>query len=137
MVGFGGHLLKRLGDGLIALFGYPQAQENDAERAALAIQLHLESPIPGTPASAHQKLSVRICIDSGPVVIDATGEVFGDAPCIAARAQAAAEPGSVLITGNVHRQVAGLFVAEKSGTLELKGVPAPVNLYRVVRTRVW
>ena len=62
------------------------------------------------------------------------GEVFGDAPSIAARAQAAAEPGSVLITGNVHRQVAGLFVAEEFGTHELKGVPAPVNLYRVVRT---
>ena len=53
MTGFGGHVLKKLGDGLMALFGYPQAQENDAERAvraALAIQRALSNSTPGTPA---------------------------------------------------------------------------------------
>jgi AAA ATPase domain/Adenylate and Guanylate cyclase catalytic domain len=61
------------------------------------------------------------------------GEVFGDAPNIAARVQAAADPGSVLITTNVHRQVAGLFVVEERGAHELKGASTPVALYRVVR----
>ncbi|HZZ22049.1 MAG TPA: adenylate/guanylate cyclase domain-containing protein [Roseiarcus sp.] len=137
VMGFGGHVLKRLGDGLMALFGYPHAQENDAERAvraALAIQLALRELNSRNASKGTPELSVRIGIELGPVVVDATGEVFGDAPNIASRAQAAAEPGSVLITGNVHRQVAGLFVAEECGAHELKGVPEPVDLYRVVRT---
>ena len=67
------------------------------------------------------------------MVVDATGEVFGDAPNIAARVQAFAEPGSVLATGNVQHQVAGLFVAEDRGAHALKGVPEPVNLFRIVR----
>jgi class 3 adenylate cyclase len=60
-------------------------------------------------------LVARIGLDSGPVVVDATGEVFGDAPNVAARAQGAAEPGIVLVTANVQRQIAGLFVAEDKG----------------------
>ena len=69
------------------------------------------------------------------MVVDATGEVFGKAPeeNVAARVQAAAEPGSVLVTAAVQRQVAGLFVAEERGAHTLKGAPAPVTLYRVVR----
>jgi hypothetical protein len=78
-------------------------------------------------------LSARIGLESGPVVVDATGEVFGDSPNVAARVQAAAEPGSVLITMTVQRRVAGLFVAENMGPRELKGVPGPMTLYPVVR----
>jgi predicted ATPase len=66
-------------------------------------------------------------------VVEATGEVFGDAPNVAARVQAAAEPGSVLVTMNVQRQVAGLFVAEEQGARELRGVVEPVQLFRIVR----
>jgi class 3 adenylate cyclase len=132
----GGKIAKKLGDGLMALFGYPVAQENDAERAvraALAIQrglaeLNRKNAGSGTPA-----LAARIAIDSGPVVIDATGEIFGEVPNIAARAQALAEPGSVVVTGRVQRQVAGLFVAEERGTHKLKGVPESVTLFRIVR----
>ena len=58
---------------------------------------------------------------------------FGGAPNVAARVQAAAEPGSVLVTMNVQRQVAGLFVAEEQGARELKGVSDPVELFRIVR----
>src|SRR5271163_990588 len=139
VTGLGGHVLKKLGDGLMALFGYPQAQENDAERAvraALAIQRALveinarnaRNASKGAPA-----LSARIGLDSGQVVVDATGEVFGDAPNIAARVQGAAEPASILITATVQRQTAGLFVAEDRGQHELKGVSAPMTLYRIVR----
>ncbi len=59
--------------------------------------------------------------------------MFGDTPNIAARVQGAAEPGSILITATVQRQTAGLFVAEDRGQHELKGVSAPMTLYRVVR----
>jgi len=78
-------------------------------------------------------LSARIGIDTGPVVVDAAGEIYGDAPNTAARVQALGEPGAVVVTSRVQRQVAGLFVAEERGTHELKGVPDPVTLLRLVR----
>ena len=136
VVNLGGHVLKRLGDGLMALFGYPQAQENDAERAVLAalrIQRALADLNARNAQTGAPELAVRIGLESGPVVIDAAGEVFGEAPNIAARVQAAADPGSVLVTSTVQRQVAGLFLVEDKGVHRLKGVPAPVTLYRVVR----
>ncbi len=136
VTGLGGHVLKRLGDGLMALFGYPQAQENDAERAvraALAIQRALAELNARNANSGAPELLARIGLESGPVVVDSTGEVFGEAPNVAARVQATAEPGSVLITVNVQRQVAGLFVAEDQGARDLKGVSAPVQLFRIVR----
>ena len=132
----GGHLLKKLGDGLMALFGYPHAQENDAERgvrAALAIQRALAELNARDARAGQPELAARIGLDSGPVVVDATGEVFGEAPNVAARVQALAEPGAVLVTTAVHRQVADLFVAEDKGAHALRGVPAPVTLYRIVR----
>jgi class 3 adenylate cyclase/tetratricopeptide (TPR) repeat protein len=136
VTGLGGHVLKRLGDGLMALFGYPHAQENDAERAtraALAILRALEDLNAKNGDKGLPALVARIGLESGPVVVDATGEVFGDSPNIAARVQALAEPGTVLVTSNIQRQIAGLFVAEDKGPHELKGVGAPVTLYRVVR----
>ena len=136
VTGLGGHVLKKLGDGLMALFGYPHAQENDAERAvraALAIQRALADLNARNASKGAPELSARVGIESGPVVVEASGEVFGDAPNVAARVQAAAEPGSVLITLNVQRQVAGLFVVEEKGAHELKGVAQPLSLYRVVR----
>jgi len=136
VTGLGGHVLKRLGDGLMALFGYPQAQENDAERAvraALAIQRALADLNARNARSGAPELSARIGIECGSVVVDASGEVFGEAPNVAARVQAAAEPGTVLVTASVLRQTAGLFVVEDKGAHDLKGVPAPVTLYRIVR----
>ena len=136
MTGLGGHVLKKLGDGLMALFGYPQAQENDAERAvraALAIQRALAEINTKNAGRGAPELRARIGLESGPVVVDAAGEVFGEAPNTAARVQAEAEPGSVLITMNVQLQVAGLFVAEERGARELSGVSEPVKLFRIVR----
>ena len=66
-------------------------------------------------------------------MVDAAGEIYGDAPNIAARVQALAEPGTVVVTARVQRQIAGLFVAEERGSHELKGVPEPVTLFRLVR----
>ena len=61
------------------------------------------------------------------------GEIYGDAPNTAARVQALAEPSTVVVTARVQRQIAGLFVAEERGSHELKGVPEPVTLFRLVR----
>jgi len=135
VTGLGGHVLKKLGDGLMALFGYPTAQENDAERAlraALAIQRALADLNARNRRAGAPELAARIGLDSGPVLVDATGEVFGEAPNVAARVQALAEPGAVLVTAAVQRQVAGLFVAEDKGAHALRGFPAPVGLYRIM-----
>ena len=61
------------------------------------------------------------------------GEVFGEAPNVAARVQSAAEPGTVLVTATVRRQVAGLFIVEDRGPHELKGIPGAPILYRIAR----
>ena len=136
VTGLGGYVLKRLGDGLMALFGYPHAQENDAERAvraALAIQHGLADINARNSGKGQPELSARIGLESGPVVVETSGEVFGEAPNIAARVQAAAEPGTVLVTSTVQRQIAGLFIVEDKGAHELKGVPTPVTLCRICR----
>jgi hypothetical protein len=91
----GGKVAKKLGDGLMALFGYPMAQENDAERAAraaLSIQRALSQLNRKNEAAGKPALAALIAIDTGPAVLDATGEIFGDVPNVAARAQALAEP---------------------------------------------
>ncbi|MBV9532434.1 MAG: AAA family ATPase [Bradyrhizobium sp.] len=112
------------------------AQENDAERAVragLAIQCSLAELNRKNAGTGRPALAARIAMDTGPAVIDGTGEIFGDVPNIAARAQALAEREAVVVTGRVQRQIAGLFVAEERGSHELKGVPEPVTLYRIVR----
>ena len=132
----GGHVAKKLGDGLMALFGYPVAHENDAERAAraaLSIQRALAEVNRKNTAAGKPALNARIGIEIGPVVIDAAGEIYGDAPNVTARVQALAEPGTVVVTARVQRQIAGLFVAEERGSHELKGVLEPVMLFRLVR----
>ena len=132
----GGHVLKTLGDGLMAVFGYPRAQENDAERAvraAIGVQQAIGEVNARNAASGAPQLAVRIGLEGGPVVVEDDGEVFGEAPNIAARVQAAAEPGTVLVTSTVQRQVAGLFIVEDKGAYELKGARAPMTLYRILR----
>src|SRR6202007_3278724 len=132
----GGHVAKKLGDGLMALFGYPLAHENDAERAAraaLCIQRALADLNRKNAGIGKQELKIRIGLETGPVVVDATGEVYGDIPNTAARVQALAEPSEVLMTAQVQRLVAGLFVVEERGCHQLKGVPEPVALFRLIR----
>src|SRR6516165_390086 len=132
----GGHVAKKLGDGLMALFGYPLAHENDAERAAragLSIQRALADLNRKYAGAGKPELIARIGLETGPAVVDATGEIYGDVTNIAARVQALADAGAVLITAQVQRQVAGLFVAEERGTHTLKGVSEPTALFRLVR----
>jgi class 3 adenylate cyclase/predicted ATPase len=136
VIKLGGHIAKKLGDGLMVLFGYPVAHDNDAERAtraALAIQRALDDLNRKNIGTGKPELEARIGLESGPVVVDAAGEIFGDVPNVAARVQALTEPGAVLVTARVQRQIAGLFVVEDEGAHPLKGVPEPVSLFRIVR----
>ena len=134
---YGGHVAKYLGDGVMAYFGWPEAHENDGERAVHAGLAILESISKLNDNSAHPKLTARVGIDSGPVVVGVGAgkdtDVFGEPPNIAARVQAAAAPDTVLLTASMHRLVSGLFVVEQLGAQELKGVGSPVELYRALR----
>jgi class 3 adenylate cyclase/tetratricopeptide (TPR) repeat protein len=134
---FEGHVAKYLGDGVMAYFGWPQAHDNDAERAARAGLAILDAVAQLNRQPGHATLSARVGIDSGAVVIGQgagpEADVFGDAPNIAARVEAAADPGTVAITGATHRLLSGLFVVEDRGEHQLKGVEQPSHLYRVVR----
>jgi class 3 adenylate cyclase/predicted ATPase len=132
----GGHVAKKLGDGILALFGYPIAHENDAERAAraaLTIQRALAELNRNNAGTDKPELQARIGLETGPAVVDAAGEIYGDVANIAARLQALADPDSILITAQVQRQIAGLFVAEEHGTHTLKGVPEPTVLFKLIR----
>ena len=122
---FGGHVAKYLGDGVMAFFGYPEAHDNDAERAARSGLAILDALAVLNKSSAHPRLAARIGIDSGPVVVGIgagpDADVFGDVPNIAARVQAAANPDTVFITAASHRLVSGLFVVEERGTRQAQG----------------
>jgi class 3 adenylate cyclase len=134
---YSGHVAQYLGDGVMAYFGYPEAHDNDAERAARAGLAILDAITKLNGHPTHPKLSARVGIDSGAVVVGAgagkEADVFGDTPNVAARVQAAAAPGTVLITADTHRLVSGLFVVEDRGPQPLKGIELPVQLYRVVQ----
>jgi class 3 adenylate cyclase len=134
---FEGHVAKYLGDGVMAYFGWPAAHDNDAERAARAGLAILDAISKLNERPGHTKLSARVGIDSGTVVIGKgagdAADVFGDAPNIAARVQAKAEPGTVMISDATHRLISGLFVVEDIGARELKGIERPLQLYRVAR----
>ncbi len=134
----GGHVLKKLGDGLMALFGYPQAHENDGERAvraALAIQRALvDLNAQQRRRPARRELSARIGLDSGRVVVDATGEVYGD---VAQRRRARAERcGARRNLDHARRAAADRRPVRRRGqgrARTLKGVPEKTQLYRIVR----
>jgi class 3 adenylate cyclase/predicted ATPase len=134
---FGGHVAQYLGDGVMAYFGYPEAHDNDAERAARAGLAILDAISKLNQPSTRPELSARIGIDSGAVVVGASAgkdaDVFGDTPNIAARVQAAAEPGTVMITDATHRLVSGLFVVDQLAAQALKRIERPVQLYRVIQ----
>src|ERR1700757_880930 len=120
----GGHVAKKLGDGLMALFGYPVAQENDAERAAraaLSIQRALAEVNRKNVGTGRPGLHARIGIETGPGVADAAG----------GGVRAVAEPGAVWVPAGVRRRIAGRLVAEEHGPLALRGGPEPVPLFRL------
>jgi class 3 adenylate cyclase len=134
---YGGHIAQYLGDGVMAFFGYPEAHDNDAERATRAGLEMLDAIAKLGEQAGRPKLAARVGIDSGAVVVGAgvgkETDVFGETPNIAARVQAAAEPGTVLITDAVHRLVSGLFVVESRGAAALKGIERSLQLYQVVQ----
>ena len=134
LVRFDGHVAQYLGDGLLVYFGYPEAHEDDAQRAVLAGLAILDAVAALNPRETNERrpeLAARIGIDTGPVVVGESlekgADVFGQVTNIAARVQAAAEPDTILITGAVHRLISGMFVVEDRGNNLLRAWPIPFN----------
>ena len=134
----GGHVAKLLGDGVLAYFGWPHAQEDDASRAILSA-LSAVSAVTGIEAGG-TALAARAGIATGPVVIgDMRGEtarergaIAGPTPNLAARLQGVADPGEVLIHGATRKLVGAIFDLEPRGARQLKGFADPVEMWRVV-----
>ena len=127
---------KYMGDGVLVYFGYPRAHEDDAERAVRAGLAVVEAV---RSIAAADPLQVRIGIATGLVVVgDLIGEgaaqeqaVVGETPNLAARLQALAEPGAVLIAEATRRLIGNLFRLESLGRHEVKGLTAPVEAWAV------
>jgi class 3 adenylate cyclase len=134
---FDGFVAKYMGDGVLAYFGYPQAHEDDAERAVRAglavvgVVRRLQTPVP---------LQTRVGLATGLAVVgDLIGSgaareesVVGETPNLAARLQALAEPDAVVIADSTRRLVGSLFEYQSLGEIELKGLLAPVPAFRVL-----
>jgi class 3 adenylate cyclase len=135
---FGGFVAKYLGDGVLVYFGYPQAHEDDAERAVRA-GLELIEAVSALKASA--PLRTRIGIATGLVVVGdliGTGSaqeqaVVGETPNFAARLQVIAEPNTVVVSDSTRRLLGNLFEFEDLGAKDLKGISAPMRAWAALR----
>jgi TOMM system kinase/cyclase fusion protein len=152
---FEGHVAQYLGDGLLVYFGYPQAHEDDAQRAVRAgleiiSMLETSSASPALVAGRSERgpecglvgnvpaIQVRIGVHTGLVVVGEIGDggkgellALGETPNLAARLQGLAEPNTVVISAATHRLITGLFHYRNLGLHSLKGLSAPVQIYQV------
>lgn len=137
-----GHVARFMGDGILVYFGYPQADENDPERA-LRAGLDITATVRLLRSAPGAALQVRVGIATGEVVVGDLLEdgfareqaVVGQTPNLAARLQGLAEPGWVVASEETRRRVAGLFEWTDLGPQALKGFAEPISAWRVVRER--
>jgi class 3 adenylate cyclase/predicted ATPase len=135
---FGGFVAKYMGDGVLVYFGYPQAHEDDAERAVRAA-LELVNAVGALKSEA--PLQTRVGIATGLVVIGdliGSGEaqergIIGETPNLAARLQGFAEPNSVVIAESTRRLLGNLFELEDLGAHDLKGISGPARAWAALR----
>jgi class 3 adenylate cyclase len=140
-----GTIAQLQGDAMVAFFGAPIAHEDDpdrAVRAALDMVAAIDEFARQLQASHGIDFRIRAGINTGPVVVGNVGTdlryeytALGDAMNIAARMQAAADPGSILITASTHRLVADAFATEDIGEIAVKGKSEPVHAYRVLAAK--
>src|SRR5262249_26032790 len=135
---FGGFVAKYMGDGVLVYFGYPQAHEDDAERA---VRAGLELVAAVGQLKTHAPLQTRVGIATGLVVVgDLIGSgasqeqaIVGETPNLAARLQGVAEPNSVVIAESTRKLVGNLFELEDLGLRELKGISGFVGAWTALR----
>ena len=135
---FGGFVAKYMGDGVLIYFGYPQAHEDDAERA---VRTGLQLVAIVADLKTHAALRMRVGIATGLVVVgDLIGSgasqeqaIVGDTPNLAARLQGVAEPNSVVVAEGTRKLVGSLFELEDLGPQDLKGISGPTRAWRALR----
>src|SRR5215213_2483005 len=142
---YGGTVARLLGDAIIAFFGAPVAHEDDAERAVRAgldIRAKAREYSQVTRRDYGVGFEVRVGINTGLAVLAAVGDeirteytAMGDTTNVAARMQAAAMPGTVLISPDTHHLVKELFEFEPHGAMMIKGKSAPIETYEVLAPR--
>lgn len=140
-----GYIAKYMGDGMLVYFGYPHAHENDAERAVHAGLAILDSVRTFNLDNRHPQLGIaaRIGIATGQVVVgelmgqDIAKErsVFGETPNLAARLQALAKPGQLIIDPATKRLVGNEFEFLDLGASSLKGFDTPVQAWQILSTK--
>jgi class 3 adenylate cyclase/predicted ATPase len=137
----GGFVAKYMGDGVLVYFGYPQAHEDDAERA---VRAGLELVTAVGALKTHAPLQTRVGIATGLVVVgDLIGSgasqeqaIVGETPNLAARLQSIAEPNAVVIAESTRKLVGNLFELEDLGAKDLKGIAGPVRAWAALRPSV-
>jgi TOMM system kinase/cyclase fusion protein len=139
---FGGYIAQYLGDGLLVYFGYPQAHEDDAQRAVRAgLDLVAAMGELNVRLAQHTgvRLAVRIGIHTGLVVVGEMGGgsrqeqlALGETPNVAARIQGLAAPDTVAISPATFRLVQGYFTCQDLGLHTLKGLAAPLQVYCIL-----
>ena len=135
---FGGFVAKYMGDGVLVYFGYPQAHEDDAERAVRA-GLELIAAVSSIKSNA--PLQTRVGIATGLVVVGdlvGSGEaqergIVGETPNLAARLQGIAEPNTVVIAEATRKLLGNLFELEDLGAKDLKGIAGPMRAWAALR----
>jgi class 3 adenylate cyclase/predicted ATPase len=136
----GGFVSQYLGDGVLVYFGYPQAHEDDAERAVRA-SLDLIAAV--AALKTRVALQTRVGIATGLVVVgdvvDAGGSqergIIGETPNLAARLQGIAQPNTVVIAESTRRLLGDLFELQDLGARELKGIAEPVRAWSALHAR--
>jgi len=139
---FDGHIAQYLGDGLLVYFGYPQAHEDDAQRA-VRTGLGIVEAMATLNSRLGQKqgvrLAVRVGLHTGLVVVGEMGGggrqeqlALGDTPNIAARIQGLAAPDTMVISAATQRLIEGYFTCHALGAQTLKGVATPLQVHQVV-----
>ena len=134
-----GHVAKYMGDGVLCYFGWPQAHEDDAERAARAA-LNIISNLELASAPHGEKLEARIGIATGLVVVgDLIGEgasqeeaVIGETPNLAARMQGIANPGQIIVSDSTRQLLSQSLDIEHLGQKDLKGISRLVDAYAIL-----
>jgi predicted ATPase/class 3 adenylate cyclase len=140
---YDGHIAQLLGDGLLIYFGYPQAHEDDAQRAVrtgLVILTAMGDLNKDLPQAKGVQLAVHVGIHTGLVVVGQMGGggrqeqlALGEVPNIASRIEGLAAPNTIAVSEATYRLVQGYFDCEALGVQTLRGVAEPVHVYRVLQ----